>query len=68
MACLAPQCTDQRFGQRHDILALDERCFDIDLGEFGLTIGAQIFVAEATSHLKVSIKPAAHEKLLVDLR
>ena len=44
-----------------------KRSFDIDLGEFGLTVGAQIFVAEALGDLVVTVIPRHHEQLLEQL-
>ncbi|EKE17900.1 MAG: hypothetical protein ACD_10C00221G0001, partial [uncultured bacterium] len=38
---------DQFFDQAGDVVLGHEGGFDIDLGEFGLTVGAQVFVAEA---------------------
>ena len=41
--------------------------FDIDLGELGLAVGAQVFVAKALGDLVVAVKPGHHEQLLEQL-
>ena len=56
------------FRQRQDIVRHHERRFDVDLGEFRLAIGAQIFVAKTLGDLKISFDPAHHQQLLVLLR
>ena len=40
----------------------------IDLGEFKLTVGAEILVAEAARDLEVAIESGDHENLFEDLR
>ena len=42
--------------------------FQIDLGEFGLAVGAQIFVAEAAHDLKIFVEARDHQYLLEQLR
>src|SRR5208337_269185 len=42
--------------------------FQIDLGEFGLAVGAQIFVAEAAHDLEILIEARDHQDLLEQLR
>ena len=44
---------EHSFGQREDVIRPDERSFDIDLGEFRLPIGAQIFVAKTFRDLEI---------------
>ena len=51
-----------------DILFIDEGHFDIALGEFRLTVGAVVLVAEAAGDLIILIEARQHQKLLVDLR
>ncbi len=46
----------------------DERRLDVDLRELGLTVRAQILVAEAARDLEVAVEPRDHEQLLVELR
>ena len=41
--------------------------FQINLGEFGLTIGAQVFVAETANDLKILVEARDHENLLEKL-
>ena len=59
---------EHSFGQRVNIVRRDERRFDVDLGEFRLAIGAQIFVAKTFCDLKIFFHPGDHEQLLVLLR
>ena len=46
------------------IVALDEGHLDVDLGELGLAIGAQVLVAETAGNLVIALHPGAHEHLL----
>jgi hypothetical protein len=41
---------------------------DVDLGELGLTVVAQVLVAEAAADLEVLVHAGDHEQLLEDLR
>ena len=68
MARFAPQSADQPFGERQDVVALHERRLDVNLRELGLTVGAQVLVAETAGHLEVAVEAAHHEQLFVDLR
>ena len=68
VAGFGPQRADKVFGERQNVLALDERRLNIDLCKFRLTIGPQIFIAETACDLEVAVEAAAHEQLLVDLR
>ena len=52
--------TDLRFAQ--------ERGLAVDLGEFGLAVGAQVLVAEALGDLVVAVVARDHEELLEQLR
>src|SRR5215472_1016122 len=51
-----------------NILLPRERHFEIELSEFGLAVGAQVFVAEAAHDLKITIHPGDHQDLLENLR
>ena len=51
-----------------DFLLGQERGLAVDLREFGLTVGAQIFVAEALDDLVVAIEARHHQQLLEELR
>jgi len=68
VAGVLPQRRQQPFREREDVFRSDERRFDVDLGEFGLPIGAQIFVAETAGDLEVPVIPGDHQELLIDLR
>ena len=60
--------TDHRFEQIADFLFRQERGFAVDLREFRLTVGAQVFVAEALDDLVVAIEVRDHQHLLEQLR
>jgi hypothetical protein len=47
---------------------LGEGHLQVDLGELGLAVGAQVFVAEAARDLEVAVEAGDHEDLLEDLR
>jgi len=47
----------------HDVLFFDKGHFDIELGEFGLAIRAEVFIAEAADDLVVAIEAGDHEEL-----
>jgi hypothetical protein len=49
----------------NDVVLLDEAGLDVDLGELGLTVGAQVFVTEAAGDLEITLKASDHEELLV---
>ena len=51
-----------------DVLLGDERRLDVDLGELGLAVGAQVLVAEAAGDLQVAAEPGDLEQLLEQLR
>ncbi len=50
------------------VVHLREGHFEVDLGELGLAVGAQVFVAEAAGDLEVAVEAGDHEDLLEDLR
>ncbi len=62
-----PDGADQGFVQLQDLLLVHEAHLDVQLGEFRLAIGAQVFVAEAASHLVVPLDAAHHQQLLEQL-
>ena len=49
---------DQLLDQLDDVRLLDERHLDVELGELGLAVGAQVLVAEAAGDLEVAVEPA----------
>jgi len=63
-----PDREDQAFDQLKQVVLVDEAELDVDLGELGLAIDAQIFVAEAAHDLKIAIEAGHHEQLLEQLR
>ena len=56
------------FERAHNVVLVHEGHLDIDLGELGLTVGAQILVAEALGNLVVALDATDHEQLLQKLR
>ena len=58
---------EQPLDQAVDVLLVDEGHLDVDLGELGLAVGAQILVAEATGELDVALESADHQNLLEQL-
>ena len=56
---------DKAFADRHHVLRLNKRHLEVDLGEFRLTVRAQIFVAKAAGHLHVAVEAREHQQLLV---
>ena len=65
---LLPDRRDHPLHDRPDLLLVDERHLDVDLGELGLAILAQVLVAEAADDLEVALEARDHQQLLVDLR
>ena len=51
-----------------DVLLGQEGSLDINLGELGLAICTQVFIAEALGDLVVAVKAGHHEQLLEQLR
>ena len=58
---------DQDLHRRGDVLVVDERHLDVELGELGLTVGAEVLVAEAAGDLEIAVEPRDHQELLVEL-
>ena len=65
---LIEQLRHQAFHHGQDRILVDEGHLDIELGEFRLTVGAQILVAEAADDLEIFLEARHHQNLLVDLR
>ena len=57
--------SDHLLGEAHDFVFVDEAHFQVELGEFWLTICAQVFVTEAASDLEIFVDAADHEELFV---
>ena len=58
----------QTFHQREEAFLLGKRHLDVQLGEFGLTVRTEIFVAKTAHHLKVLLESGHHQELLEQLR
>ena len=61
------QVADHGLGDAHDVGFVEEAGFDVDLGEFRLTVGTQVFVAEALGDLVVTVEAGHHQQLLEQL-
>ena len=59
---------EESFDDGEDDFGAREGDLQVDLGELGLTVGAQVFVAEAARDLEVLVEAGDHEDLLEDLR
>ncbi|RMT94693.1 hypothetical protein ALP39_04863 [Pseudomonas marginalis pv. marginalis] len=62
------QLADHLLGQAHDLFFIEEAGLDVDLGEFRLAVGAQVFVTEALGDLVVTVEAGHHQQLLEQLR
>ena len=60
--------TDHAFDRVLHVALGDEGEFHVELREFGLAVGAQVFVAEAARDLIVAIHAGHHQQLLEQLR
>ena len=58
---------DKAFAHFHHVLGVHEGHFQVDLGEFRLTVRPEVFVPEAAGKLDVPVKAGDHQELLVDL-
>ena len=67
-ACNGARAHHHRFDDVKNIFLARERHFDVELREFGLAVGAQIFVAKTFDDLEVAVEAADHQDLLEDLR
>ena len=61
------QVSDQAFEGVEDVFLFHEAHLAVHLGEFGLAVGAQVFVAETLDDLVVLVKTAHHQQLLEGL-
>ena len=59
---------EEALGDAEDGVHLREGHLEVDLGELGLAVGAQVLVAEAAGNLEVAVEAGDHEDLLEDLR
>ena len=51
----------------HDVVVVDERHLDVELGELRLPVGAEVLVAEAAGDLEIAVEARDHQELLVEL-
>ena len=64
---VAEHLLDHVLEQRADLVFAQEGGLDVDLREFGLAVGAQVFVAEALGDLVVAVVAGHHQQLLEQL-
>ncbi len=65
---LAEQIDHHLLHERGDPGLVHERGLDIELGEFRLPVGAQVFIPEAAHDLVIAIEAGHHQQLLEQLR
>ena len=65
---VVPQLDHQLLADAVDVLLVDEGRLDVELGELGLAVGAQVLVTEAPGDLVVPLEPRDHQQLLEQLR
>ena len=62
-----PDRGDQVLGQRDDVVLVDEAHLDVELGELGLPVGAEVLVAVTARDLEVALQAGHHQQLLEQL-
>ena len=62
-----PDAGDQALIEIEDLLLIQEAHLHVQLGEFRLAIGPEVFVAEAAGHLVVALQSAHHQQLFEQL-
>ena len=65
---LLRQVGDHAVHERENVFHLDKRHLNIQLSEFRLTVGAEVFVTETARQLNVTVVSGNHEQLFVQLR
>ncbi len=65
---LMEEVLGEAFKGLEHILLFDERHLTVDLGEFRLTVGAEVFIAETADNLEVAVHAGHHQELFVLLR
>ena len=63
-----PDVRHDIFGDSNDVILINEAHFNVKLGEFRLTISAEVLVTVATCDLEVAFHTGNHEHLLKQLR
>ena len=59
---------DDLLAELEHVVLLDEGHLDVELGELGLAVGAEVLVAVAAGDLVVALHAGDHEQLLEQLR
>ncbi|CAB4345593.1 unannotated protein [freshwater metagenome] len=60
--------SDRFFAYLNYLILVDESHLDVELRKFGLTVGPEVFVAEAARDLEVALVARHHQQLLEELR
>jgi len=60
--------TGKPFESAEDIFLVHKGHFAVDLGEFGLPVGPEVFIPETFYNLKIAVISGNHQKLLENLR
>ena len=60
----ATDLDDHHLDEGHHRVLVDEAHLDVELGELGLAVAAQVLVAEAARDLEVAVDARDHEDLL----
>ena len=58
---LRKQLADHLFHQHHDLVFIQKRGLDIELGKLGLPVGTQVFITEAAYDLVITIHAGHHQ-------
>ena len=65
--CFGEDAGNQPLHDCDDILLVNERHLAVDLGEFRLAVGTQIFITETAHYLEIFVKTGNHQDLFKDL-
>ena len=68
MADQPPERDEDLLGERDHVVLVDEGHLDVELGELGLPVGAEVLVAVAPGDLVVALHAGDHQQLLEQLR
>ena len=65
--CVFEDLFSHAFGDVHDFILVQERGFQVDLSEFRLAVGTQVFVTETFGDLVVTVETGNHQQLFEQL-
>ena len=58
---------DHALHDLHDLFLIHEGCLNVDLCEFRLSVGPEVFIAKTLGNLIIAIHPGSHQDLLKEL-